>query len=155
MITKRETPNVLEACLARWNCSEAIQGENGWQDRARRLRYSSGGVPVTDAYPAGRCQVISECGSLNWRQQLSKPKSHPDCYREAHFWGSIRAAWNWYYFRIAVARRFLYPEKLAPAAPTAYCEQTRNWLRQDSEGQDRAGFNGHPDLIRAMNRLMQ
>ncbi|MEO6924354.1 MAG: hypothetical protein ABI142_11050, partial [Bryocella sp.] len=30
-----------------------------------------------------------------------------------------------------------------------------NSLRQDSEWRDRAGFNGHPDLIPAVNLLMQ
>ena len=30
-----------------------------------------------------------------------------------------------------------------------------NSLRQDSEGRHRAGFNSHPDLIPAVNLLMQ
>jgi hypothetical protein len=49
----------------------------------------------------------------------------------------------------------LVPRKIGSSAANRLVEQTRNSLRQDSEWQDRAGFNGLSDLIRAMNRLMQ
>jgi hypothetical protein len=47
-------------------------------------------------------------------------------------------------------------EKIGACVPlTTMIGVELNALRQDSEGRDRAGFNGHPDLIPAVNLLMQ
>ena len=47
-------------------------------------------------------------------------------------------------------------EKIGACVPlTTMIGVEFNSLRQDSEGRDRAGFNGHPDLIPAVNLPMQ